>query len=82
MIMNDRFDHAKSVHAIDPRAVDAVGGIETAASVGSTASTVCYCGHYEDCPHWDEMTVDERRACSADKRMTVESLWKAGVRGA
>ena len=54
----------------DPRTRDAGAG-----------SGMCYCGIYEQCPHWDEMSVEERRMCSADKRMTVESFWKTGMRG-
>ena len=47
----------------------------TAADVAS-----CYCGLYDECPQWDQMTDEERRSCSSDKRATMESLWKTGVR--
>ena len=71
MSMIGRPDGLQSVQRIDPRTPDAGAG-----------SGTCYCGLYEECAHWDEMSVEERRVCSADKRMTVESFWKTGMRGA
>jgi hypothetical protein len=43
---------------------------------GGTEPVVCYCGLYDECPHWHEMTDDERRACSTDKRMILQHFWK------
>jgi|PersoiStandDraft_1058852.scaffolds.fasta_scaffold396487_1 hypothetical protein len=60
----------ESVQRIGPRTADAGAG-----------SGTCYCGLYQECPHWDEMSLEERRVCSTDKRMTVESYWKTGMRG-
>jgi len=73
------FDGAKPGRPIVPRALDAEPVTGRTPGPG-TEAVVCYCGLYDACPHWDEMTVDERRACSADKRMTTEWLWRAGVR--
>ena len=70
MSMIGRQGSLESARLIDPRTPDAGAGSET-----------CYCGLYEECPHWDEMSLEERRMCSADKRMTVESFWKTGMRG-
>lgn len=78
MRKNDWLEGSPSARSKEPGATAAV----PAAKAETAEPSVCYCGHYENCPHWDEMTDDERRACSTDKRMAVESLWKAGVRGA
>jgi len=86
MSINDRFDRQGGARRSTPRPADTFvlrGGVLDGRGAGADAQeSVCYCGHYENCPHWAEMTPEARRACSADKRMTVESLWKSGVRGA
>jgi hypothetical protein len=76
-----RLDGAKCARPADPGPADAVAAESPTSGVRSER-VVCYCGLYDACPHWDEMTEGERRACSADKRMTMESLWKVGVRRA
>ena len=70
MKMNGRPGGPESALRIDARTPDAGAG-----------SATCYCGLYQECPHWDEMSVEERRVCSTDKRMSVESFWKTGMRG-
>lgn len=41
---------------------------------------VCYCGLGPTCPHWEKMTIEERIACSQDKRQIDESMFKMGIR--
>lgn len=41
----------------------------------------CYCGLGAACCHWEEMTFDQRVACSCDKRSSAESNWKTGTVG-
>jgi hypothetical protein len=71
-------DAADAVRRADRRATDAHS--MPGATVTATETATCYCGLYDECPQWDRMTVEERRSCSSDKRATVESLWKGGVR--
>jgi hypothetical protein len=76
MKTNGRLDGAGSVGPMDPRATGAGPATRANTASGGTASVVCYCGLYDECPHWHEMTDDERRACSADKRMILQQFWK------
>jgi hypothetical protein len=69
---------ADAMRRADRRATDAIS--MPGATVTAGAAATCYCGLYDECPQWDRMTEDERRSCSSDKRATVESLWKTGVR--
>lgn len=39
----------------------------------------CYCGLGQACTHWEEMTPEDRVACSRDKRAYVEALWRNGT---
>jgi len=71
-------DAADAMRRADRRATDAISMPGAPATAVATAT--CYCGLYDECPQWDRMTDDERRSCSSDKRATVESLWKTGVR--
>jgi hypothetical protein len=69
MVTNKRRDGGEPVRVTEPRVRRDAHGV------------VCYCGLYESCPQWDRMTDDQRRTCSADKRATIESFWKTGLRG-
>jgi hypothetical protein len=71
-------DAADAMRRADRRATDAIN--MPGATVTAEAAATCYCGLYDECPQWDRMTEDERRSCSVDKRATVESIWKTGVR--
>jgi hypothetical protein len=39
----------------------------------------CYCGLGPACPLWRQMTPEQRRDCSADKRLVAQRLWKNGM---
>jgi hypothetical protein len=41
---------------------------------------VCYCGLGRACPCWAAMTVEQRIACSQDKRQSAEAFFKVGMR--
>ena len=71
-------DAADAMRRADRRATDAASIPGTPVTAPQTAT--CYCGLYDECPQWEQMTDEERRSCSTDKRATVESLWKTGVR--
>ena len=65
---------------LDARAA-ARGTVAALMDVDGDDTVVCYCGLREACPHWNQMTSPERRACSADKRMTAEYLWRHRLAG-
>jgi hypothetical protein len=71
-------DAADAMRRADRRATDAIN--TPGATVTATEVASCYCGLYEECPQWDQMTDEERSSCSSDKRATMEWLWKGGVR--
>jgi plasmid replication initiation protein len=39
----------------------------------------CYCGFYEACPLFRLMTPRQREACTSDKRMDAQRMWKNGM---
>ena len=39
----------------------------------------CYCGLGPACHLWRQMTPEQRRDCSADKRLAAQRLWKNGM---
>jgi hypothetical protein len=41
---------------------------------------ICYCGLGPACPHWENMTIEQRIACSQDKRQIDEAMFKVGMR--
>lgn len=43
------------------------------------ALRACYCGLGPACPLWRQMTPEERRLCSDDKRLYAQRLWKNGM---
>ena len=45
------------------------------------AAKDCYCGLGPACCHWDEMTYEQKIACSSDKRAAAEALWRNGTVG-
>ena len=71
-------DAADAMRRADRRATDTSSMPSATVTAADVAS--CYCGLYDECPQWDHMTDEERRSCSSDKRATMESLWKTGVR--
>ena len=72
---------AKSVRPNGPPTVEQKEVLAGAAAEVA-ARVVCYCGLYAKCPVWSQMSVEGRRACSADKRMTAEYFWRHGLAGA
>jgi hypothetical protein len=39
----------------------------------------CYCGLGPACHLWREMTPEQRAACSSDRRLTMQRMWKNGM---
>ncbi|HEY2165212.1 MAG TPA: hypothetical protein VGH04_14535 [Gemmatimonadaceae bacterium] len=39
----------------------------------------CYCALGPACILWRQMTPEQRAACSADRRLTVQRMWKNGM---
>lgn len=39
----------------------------------------CYCGLGPACSLWRQMTPEQRAACSADRRVTAQRMWKNGM---
>ncbi|MBI3567825.1 MAG: hypothetical protein HY084_06430 [Gemmatimonadetes bacterium] len=71
MTESDRLQHGGAVGSGNP----------TLDASAADDDVVCYCGLYEKCPVWNMMSTDERRVCSADKRMSAEYLWRHRLSG-
>jgi hypothetical protein len=63
---------------IDPTRPKAEQCVERSAELRQ-AVLECYCGLGPACILWRQMTPEQRAACSADRRLTAQRMWKNGM---